>query len=182
VLLLILILAAPPAACDADGLKKVEAVLSQVQVEHQQHLAFAGVREACTLHPALDQAAQASYNFAPQEAALMEARAVAAAPELWMAACPGGPRLVAQLIALAPNQRAAPLYEGCNLKRFGISAAAYLQPKPSLLGILLAHQVHPFEAQAPHLIPALLGLAVPVDPSVTRPALKPFIALPPEAP
>jgi hypothetical protein len=125
-LLLAALIVAPPAAgcreksCDADGLDKIRAALSNVRGARGAEMTASALVDVCgsgelALPGPLKSALEGVYQAPPDMRPVMTLRVAAEAPALWLEVCPAGPRALAEMGALPREQHVAHLVDKCNL-------------------------------------------------------------------
>ena len=139
--LLSVALLAPP-TCAPEALAKVEEALAQAPAKRAHALALQGVSEACALPPKLAAGVRGVAAAPPDQVALLEARCITQATDLWTQACPAGVKVFAQLASAAPDGRPALVHAACQLDRFGLTLAQLQGGDVSPLGVMLAAVVH----------------------------------------
>ncbi len=125
--------------CSSSDLRKVNQALGSVPKQHHVQLAAQGLVESCTFPPPVAEALQAVAQVPPDMVRLVDVRVAADAPELWSAACPGGPGALATTMQAAPADGRRHLFEACALDRHGWSADRFARGNgPVVLPIVLA--------------------------------------------
>lgn len=139
-MILLLAVACSSGPCRDGDLKKVSEALGVVDAHYRQPLAAQGLVEACDLPAPVAEGLTGIARGMPGMGAMLDAKVAADAPDLWSAACPGGPGALADSMrAGGPDGRRA-LYAACALDRHGWGADAFAKASgPVVLPIVLAH-------------------------------------------
>jgi len=119
--------------CDADALQEGVEALRVIDEQHASELATAVLSEGCKLPGPLGEALEAVPQVSPDHRALFDAKMVAEAPELWVAACAGGVPVVVQTSQVAPIDKRRLLWAGCELIGLGAFTEAEWTAAPGLL-------------------------------------------------
>jgi hypothetical protein len=109
--------ASAAAPCDVSRADGVLQALRQVDAEQRPLLAAAYVAESCKVPAGLAKALTDLAGVPPEMRALIVMKAAADDPALILSACKGGPRVLAENVALAPADKRAHLWDGCGLER-----------------------------------------------------------------
>lgn len=122
------------------GLRELTSALGMVSAQDRRPMAAQGLAEMCEL-PEPVEAALGQVAFGVSGAERMADMKVAAdAPELWAAACPGGPAALASSMQLADRDARISLHKACELERYGWSESAFAGGRGAVvLPIVLAH-------------------------------------------
>ena len=146
--------------CDSGELKKVADAVAMVDARQRQQVAAMGLTEACTLPAPVIQGLNGVANGFPDSAALVDMRVAADAPELWLAACPGGPRTLAEAMRLAGPDARRKVHQECKLDRYGWGPDSFAKANgPLVLTVILAHELRDASAFSRDLtLNALAGL------------------------
>lgn len=139
-MILLLAVACSSGPCRDGDLKKVSEALGAVDPAYRQPLAAQGLVEACDLPAPVSAGLTAIAQGMPGMTAMVDARVAADAPELFAAACPGGPGALAESMRLAGPDGRRSLYAACALDRHGWGADGFAKANgPVVLPIVLAH-------------------------------------------
>lgn len=171
------LLAGPLAAapCDLSKSARIREVLEGLDSAQRPMLAGAWLSEACRLPDALDAVLNDVSRVAPPQLRHIVMSAAAADPALLVAACTGGPAVLAGAVAAAPGDDRALLFDGCGLARHrAADRAAFLAATGGepILYVLAAHAVGP-AATDPGIREALRALAGLPSPKAPRPVVVP---------
>jgi hypothetical protein len=155
---------AAPSPCDADGLAAAANSLSTVERSVRSSLAGAALGEACpNAPPGLKQVFGAS-EMDPSQRPMLILSGLSREPALLIRGCAGGPRVLADLAAMAPAKRAEAFLDGCKFDAEGriASRAEYLESSSDdLMAVMLAHAYMGEQGEAGPgraLLRALMGL------------------------
>lgn len=172
--------AARAAPCDEHMLARLDLQLATIDDMHAT-IALMGLRDACLLPPAIDDAVRKVLMASDDDVALTAGLDVAAAdPALWQRACPGGPRVIAELgravddPGLGPRSRAQTLWTGCGMARLGVATADEWARagNSAILGIAAAQWLRDAAKLSPARLRAytraLAGLDDPVAPPLAE--------------
>lgn len=112
-------------ACSGTDLAALIKALGETDPEHQTDLAAHGLRLACpTWAPPVVAALGGMISAPPQMRPMLEAKSVAEAPAVWMAACPGGLDVVMQAARLPASEKRGHLFDACKAARHGFASRA----------------------------------------------------------
>jgi len=131
--------------CSASGLSEGVTAFSAVRAEVLPELAAMATAEACRLPKGAEEALRSIAQVGPSHRPLLDLQLATEAVDLWVAACPAGPKVLADQATLAPNERRGALWTACGLdEERGFSEAEWLAaPGPLVV--------------APILVPAFLA-------------------------
>lgn len=139
-MILVWLFACDGGPCTNGELTKVSTALGQVSREMRQPLAAQGLVEACEFPEPVEQALQGVANGMPGTVEMFDRKVAVDAPELWAAACPGGPAALAEAMSMPSTQARRKLHETCQLQRYGWDSSTFASAGgPMVLPIVLSH-------------------------------------------
>jgi len=116
------------AACDEAKLASLDRGLTEMPGDLHLSVAGAGLVEACRLAPALDKAFRKVLMTGEDSFARLAGASVAQGdPALFLSACPGGPRVMADAARrfgdprVGPREEALAWWDGCRVERFAVA-------------------------------------------------------------
>lgn len=120
-------------------LGKVTSALGQVPDHLRTQLVAQGLAEQCELPPPVREGLLGVAQGMPGMTRMVDLRVASEAPELWAAACPGGPAALASSMQLRDADARRALHTDCALGRHGWSADGFARARgPVVLPIVLA--------------------------------------------
>ncbi len=126
--------------CDDGQLARVSEAIGSVSAEHRVQLASQGLAEACTLPEPIEKGLTGIPAAPPSMLPLLDLQVAAEAPEVWKAACPGGPEVLADVATKVDREARQRIWSGCELEKKGWSEAKFTSATGArALPVMLEH-------------------------------------------
>ncbi|MEQ1569603.1 MAG: hypothetical protein ABMA64_28460 [Myxococcota bacterium] len=126
--------------CDGSAFDEVVWAAAKVDAQTRPALVGQGLSEACNLPEPLEKGLMDVGALPPEMRAMSEMSLLADHPELWVAACPAGPGVLAEAISLRSSDRGRFLFEKCDLGRLGFTADGLARANGSVLLAIVTAQ------------------------------------------
>lgn len=105
--------------CDVGAVDELVEALDHVRSDMRVELASAGLAQACPGHAGLAGAAAMIPQMPPAQRSMIDAKAVADDPMLWLGVCEGGLEVAAKTVQVAPSEKRPLLWRECGLSEKG---------------------------------------------------------------
>jgi hypothetical protein len=126
--------------CDDAQLSEVTRALGSVSAEFRVQLASQGLAEACTLPDPIERGLTGIPAAPPTLLPMLDLQVAAEAPEVWKAACPGGPEVLADAATKSDGDARERIWSACDLAAKGWPKDKYLSASGArALPVMLEH-------------------------------------------